>query len=337
MLRCLQLAKLGQDKTLSNPMVGALLVHDNKIIGEGYHEKFGEAHAEVNCLHSVLDQHKEKIQYATLYVSLEPCNHFGKTPPCTQAIVDVKIPRVVIGTADNNPLVENKGIRFLKEKNIEVVTGICEKECWRLNKVFFTNHKYNRPFVKLKWAQDAKGFMGIKNQQIPISSLATNVISHKHRTKVDGILVGYQTALIDQPALSARHWTGKQAARIFMDWHLNLAENIVSKKGRRNIVLSLLPKESTHTVEYIQVEKSIASILATLYKNKIQSLLVEGGAKTLQSFIEADLWDEAIVIKSNQSIDGTIHAPHLKKGKLLNESKIETDTIYHYSHSQFIV
>ena len=337
MYRCLQLAKLGQGKTKSNPMVGAVLVYNNMIIGEGYHEKFGEAHAEVNCLNNVSAADKEKISLSTLYVNLEPCHHFGKTPPCTQAIYKAKIPKVIIGTIDNNPLVDNKGIQFLTENAVEVITGVCEKECWRLNKVFFTNHKYKRPFIKLKWAESANGCMGSEKNKIAISSEASNIISHKYRTAVDGILVGYQTARIDQPSLNARHWKGKQPARIFIDWNLNLSETIVSKKGVRNIVLCLVKKKSTSTTEFIQVEKNLNSILEALYNNNINSLLVEGGAKTHQKFIDAALWDEAIVIKNDKDIQGSVLAPRLNNGRIINEKHIDSDTIYHHSHSEFIL
>jgi diaminohydroxyphosphoribosylaminopyrimidine deaminase/5-amino-6-(5-phosphoribosylamino)uracil reductase len=341
-LRCLFLAELGKGDTESNPMVGAVLVYKDRIIGEGYHEKYGEAHAEVNCLQNVKEEDKKHISQATLYVSLEPCNHKGKTPPCSHAIIEAGIKKVVIGTTDNNPLVNNSGIQYLKNHQVEVIVGVCEKECRNLNKVFFTNHSKNRTFIKLKWSQSLDGFIGDSTKEVTISTQATNVINHKYRTEVDGILVGYNTALLDEPSLNVRHWQGKQPARIFLDWELKLPHRIIYKKGFHNIVLTTREKESTNEVRYLKIEKNVTSIAESLYKIGINSLLVEGGAKTHQLFIDDNIWDEAIIIKSDKNIlasssnsNNLISAATLNNGALIQRTRIAKDQVEHYSNSEF--
>ncbi len=338
MLRCIELAKLGLGNTASNPMVGSILVYNDKIIGEGYHAKFGEAHAEVNCLNSVSKENRKYISKATLYVTLEPCNHKGKTPPCTRAILEANIKKVVVGTIDLNPEVDNKGIKALKEKGVEVVTGICKKECYKLNKVFFTNHAQQRSYIKLKWTQSLNGIIGNKLKQLAISNEQSNIINHKYRTRVDAILVGYNTALLDKPSLNARNWQGKQPSRIFIDWDGSLPHTIIYKKGYNNIVLTTKAIESTTEVTYLKVEKKAKSIAETLYQNNIYSVLIEGGAETLQFFINENSWDEAIVITNNNEVDTTnsVKAPKLTSSTPIHENNILDDTIKQFSNSPFL-
>jgi len=342
MQRCITLARLGLGNTQSNPLVGAVLVYKDTIIGEGFHAKYGQAHAEVNCLRSVPYSHQEYIAQSTLYVNLEPCHHTGKTPPCTHAIIKAGIKRVVIGTPDPNPLVDSKGIQFLKKNKVDVIV-IKEKECYSLNRVFFTNQINKRSYVKLKWAQSRDGFIGNENMRIAISSERTNIINHKYRTQVDGVLVGFQTARLDKPLLNARHWIGQQPTRIFIDWQLDLPQTTLYKKGYKNIVLTCKEMKSTQEITYIQVEKNATSITEALYENNITSILVEGGAQTHQLFIDEGLWDEAIVIESAKDLnlsqtihDANVKAAVLKKSRLVHTGQIEDDLIRHYSNSEFI-
>ncbi len=336
MTRCIQLAALGGRFTQTNPLVGAVLVYQNKIIGEGYHEQYGLAHAEVNCLQNVSGKHKHLIPRATLYVNLEPCNHTGKTPPCSHAIVKAGIKKVVIGTEDLNPMVAKQGIQYLREYNIEVKVGICEVACYKLNKVFFTNQKEKRAFVKLKWAQTADQYIGDAKRNIAISNSYTNIISHKYRTEIDGILVGYNTALQDQPTLNARHWKGEQPARIFLDWRCMIPREIINKTFQRTIVLNSVKTDKIDHIEFVKVDRGAAQIAKKLLDLRIASVLVEGGAKTHDLFIQSNIWDEAVVLSSNQILKKGIRAAQLNGGMLLRTKEVRSDTILHISNSDFI-
>lgn len=336
MNRCIQLAKLARGNTAENPMVGAVLVFENNIIGEGFHQKYGGAHAEVNCLKSVNTENIKNIPHATMFVNLEPCNHTGKTPPCTTAILDAGIKNVVLGTADKNPLVASKGIAKLQENKVQVTVGVLEKESYKLNKVFFTNQKFKRAFIKIKWAETANGFIGQPSNQLSISNEQTNIISHKFRTRVDGILVGFNTAKNDAPKLNARYWQGKQPARIFIDWACDLPQEIIATTGQRNIVLNTIKNENKNGVEFVQVEKTASAIAEKLLELRICSILVEGGAKTHELFLSANCWDEAIVIQGTAIIDAGIAAAKITKGKLLSRKSIGHDIISHISYSPFL-
>lgn len=331
------MAKLGKGFTLSNPLVGSVLVHNHKIIGEGYHQKYGGPHAEINCLESVAKAEQHLIPSATLYVNLEPCNHTGKTPPCSHAIIKAGIKKVIIGTKDYNPIVHSKGIQYLKKNNVAVEVGFQEMDCLKLNKVFFTNQVKQRPYVKLKWAQSANGFIGIRDEEIAISGSRTNTINHKYRAETDAILVGYHTILADQPQLSNRHWQGKQPIRVFIDWDASIPTDQLIKKDQRTIVLNLRKNKKHSFVEYIQIKKTALSVLSTLFENGIISIIVEGGSKTHQMFIDANLWDEAIILSSNKEIAGNISSAVLNNtSSCIKSQNIGTDVISQYSNSPFL-
>lgn len=337
MQRCLQLAKLGLGSTESNPMVGAVLVYEGQIIGEGFHAKYGEAHAEINCIKSVPKKLEHLIPLASMYVSLEPCNHTGKTPPCSHALVEAGIKKVFIATPDSNPLVASKGITYLKENGVSVEIGFCERAAYQLNKVFFTNQKEKRAFIKLKWAASADDFIGKENQQIAISNKASNILNHKYRTETDAILIGYKTALVDQPKLNARHWLGKQPIRIILDWDCALPTEKLTSTDQRTLILNAKKTENTNGLEYIQLEQKASTIAEVLYNLDICSVLVEGGATTHSFFMNENCWDEAIRIKSDLLLKEGIAAASISSKKLIGERQLANDIIYHYSNSEFIL
>jgi len=296
MKRCIQLAKLGQSNVAPNPLVGAVIVLNDEIIGEGYHEKYGEAHAEVNAVNSV--KNKTLLQEATIYVCLEPCAHFGKTPPCSDLIIEYNFRKVVIGCIDSYSEVSGKGVAKLKAAGINVTTGILEKECLDLNKRFFTFHNKQRPYVILKWAESSDGFMDIereKNQEGIhwISQPETKQLVHKWRSEEQGIAVGAKTYLTDHPQLNVREIDGKSPTRFVIG---NIGEN------SDNFEFNLGPNE----------QLSVDDILNELYTKSIQSVLIEGGASILKQFIAANVWDEARVIKGANSISKGLKSPSLK-------------------------
>ena len=317
MERCIQLAKQGLGEVAPNPMVGAVLVFENRIIGEGYHQKYGEAHAEVNCVNSVKEEDKPFIEKSTLYVSLEPCAHFGKTPPCTNLIISQKIKRVVIGCTDVYKEVSGKGIQQLKDAGIEVVTSVLEKECVDLNKRFFTFHQKRRPYIILKWAQSANGKIGSPDgERILISNDYTNRLVHKWRSEESAILVGTNTALKDNPFLTSRWWPGKNPTRIVIDKELKLPDTLnLFNDEAETIIFNLYKNEERNNRLFIKFveDNFLQSFLNSLFEMNIQSILVEGGAKTLQSFIDVGLWDEARIIMNEELIinDG-VASPELK-------------------------
>lgn len=300
--RCIELAKNGLGTTYPNPLVGCVIVFENTIIGEGWHKKSGASHAEVIAIESV--KNKELLSSSTLYVSLEPCSHFGKTPPCADLILKYKIPNVVIGTVDPNSKVAGKGIQKLKDSGVNVTFGILEKEGNELNKRFFTFHRKNRPYIILKWAESADGFISPKNktEQKPvwISNEYSRQLVHKWRSEEQAILVGTQTIIDDNPSLTVRDWVGKNPIRVVIDKEnaIDLSSNVFDNKAK-TIVFS--NKEVTSNSDKIQTIKidfdtnSTQEIVKKLYNNNIQSIIIEGGRKTLQSFIDTNLWDEARV------------------------------------------
>ena len=317
MERCIQLAKQGLGEVAPNPMVGAVLVFENRIIGEGYHQKYGEAHAEVNCVNSVKEEDKPFIEKSTLYVSLEPCAHFGKTPPCTNLIISHKIKKVLIGCTDIYKEVSGKGIRQLKESGGEVVVGVLEKECVDLNKRFFTFHQKRRPYIILKWAQSANGKIGSSDgERILISNDYINRLVHKWRSEESAILVGTNTALKDNPFLTSRWWPGKNPTRIVIDKELKLPDTLnLFNDEAETIIFNLYKNEERNNRLFIKFveDNFLQSFLNSLFEMNIQSILVEGGAKTLQSFIDVGLWDEARIIMNEELIinDG-VASPELK-------------------------
>ena len=337
MNRCLRLAQLGERYVGQNPLVGAVLVYNGQIIGEGYHQKYGEAHAEINCLNSVCTEYRKLISKSTLYVNLEPCNHTGKTPPCSHAIVEAGIKKVIVGTEDLNPQVAGSGIEYLHDNDVHVEVGFCKPMCLKLNRVFFTNQKEKRAFIKLKWSQTANGYLGEVGRQTRITNDYINTINHKHRTKTDGVLVGYNTGRIDTPNLTSRHWQGKQPSRIFLDWNCELDDAIINHDKRRTIVLNSLRDSHSRKVEFHKVEKTPKAIAQKLYELNISSVLIEGGAKTHEFFIQEELWDEAVIIQSRSIISGNgVHVAQMNKGRLLNTKTISNYQVSHYSNSEFL-
>lgn len=314
--RCLQIASYGDGYVAPNPLVGAIVVSDNKIIGEGFHQYFGKAHAERNAILSVKDP--EQLKNATLYVNLEPCAHYGHTPPCANFIVDCKIPKVVIGTSDPNPDVYGQGVEILQKAGIEVKIGVLEKECKELNKRFFTFHEKKRPFVTLKWAQTIDGFMD-KNrtnvQQAPllISNNFTRVLAHKMRSENQAILVGTNTVLLDNPSLTVRYWSGKTPLRIVLDRLGKIPENYhLLNNSAPTIIFTEKPYQEKLNVKYIPIDfdKNILStVLQKIYDLNIHSILVEGGAQLLTNFIISHLWDEAYVEVAPFEISEGVTAP----------------------------
>ncbi|NLJ00368.1 MAG: bifunctional diaminohydroxyphosphoribosylaminopyrimidine deaminase/5-amino-6-(5-phosphoribosylamino)uracil reductase RibD [Bacteroidales bacterium] len=319
MLRCLQLARKGEGFTKPNPMVGAVVVYNNKIIGEGFHRRYGDPHAEVNAIVSVKDP--TLLAGSTLYVSLEPCAHYGRTPPCVELIIKKKIPKVVIAVGDPNPKVSGKGIAMLREQGVEVVVGVLEEEAREMNRFFFINQLYARPYVILKWAQSSDGFMdrlrsSRAEKPAKISNELTHAIVHKFRTRVEGILVGTNTALLDNPRLTARNWFGDHPTRVVIDRENKIPMNSAIFDESVPTILftrAVSPtRESIKNLKQIEIDFSgntNLQILNHLYQQKIYSLLVEGGKQLLSSFIEKELWDEAYVEFSSKMLLSGIKAP----------------------------
>lgn len=379
MHRCLELAKQGAGYVAPNPMVGAVLVHEEKIIGEGFHRQYGGPHAEVNCINSVSGQDKDKISSSILYVSLEPCSHFGKTPPCTDLIIANKIPEVVIGCRDPFKEVDGKGIEKLKAASIKVVYGVLEKECQQLNKRFFTFHTKHRPYIILKWAETGDGKIAPSNSpdggethtqpslneepnlnkeismsedcvlmaspkggsrkgaRLYISNEKTNRLVHKWRSEEASILVGTNTAFLDDPELTTRNWNGPSPIRsvIDMDLKLPLTLNIFNDKQRTVIFNKIKHEEKGHLIYYQVTEdvNLVHQIVNALYQMKIQSVIVEGGARLLQSFIDEEMWDEVRVIKNEELIiNNGLAAPELVFKNVEQEMKILNDSIKIYSN-----
>jgi diaminohydroxyphosphoribosylaminopyrimidine deaminase / 5-amino-6-(5-phosphoribosylamino)uracil reductase len=318
--RCIALAKNGLGTTYPNPMVGSVIVYEGKIIGEGWHKKAGGPHAEVNAVNSVQD--KSLLNKATIYVSLEPCSHFGKTPPCCNLIIENKIPNVVIGTVDPNIMVAGNGIKKLVEASINVTVGILEDECNELNKRFFTFHQKKRPYIILKWAQSQDGFIAplekLEKKPVWITNTYSRQLVHKWRTEEQSILVGTQTVIDDNPKLNARDWHGNNPIRLVLDQHNRIPkENAVFDNQIKTIVFTdsenTIPKENT-TFEVIDFKQNIAEqIVDLLYNHNIQSVIIEGGLKTLQTFIDANLWDEARIFTGKSILEKGIKAPLISR------------------------
>ena len=320
MSRCLQLAWNGIGHVAPNPMVGAVLVCDDRIIGEGYHLRYGDAHAEPNAIDSV--KNRDLLKQSTLYVSLEPCSHYGKTPPCADLIVENNIPRVIIGTLDPNPKVAGRGVEILRKAGVEVVIGVMEKECRELNKRFFIFQEQKRPYVLLKWAQTKDGFIDRKRVDtseapLAISNEITKQLTHKMRSENQAILVGANTVLLDNPSLTVRNWSGRSPVRIAIDrqgripMDFNLFDGSVP-----TIIFSEKFHENEHNLEFVKMtfdEHCLKNILTTIYERNIHSVLVEGGASILNSFIEAGLWDEANIEVSPLEITNGVKAPVLNR------------------------
>lgn len=318
MYRCLQLANYGISHVAPNPMVGAVLVHNDIIIGEGYHQRYGEPHAEPNAIHSVTN--KELLTEATLYVNLEPCSHYGLTPPCADLIVKSCIPRVVIGTLDPNPKVAGRGVEILQNAGIEVVVGVAEEECRELNKRFFIFQEQKRPYVFLKWAQTRDGFIDTNRtdvSEVPllISNPITKQLTHKIRSENQSILVGTNTVLLDNPSLTVRNWSGKSPVRVAIDRQGKIPSNFQLMDGNvSTLIFTEKEKPARKNVQFIKIDFEhdfLPTLMSKLYKHNINSVLVEGGAQLLTHFIQSGLWDEANVEVSEQSIYQGVSAPKL--------------------------
>jgi diaminohydroxyphosphoribosylaminopyrimidine deaminase/5-amino-6-(5-phosphoribosylamino)uracil reductase len=331
--RCIELAKNGFGTTYPNPMVGSVIVYNGEIIGEGWHQKAGEPHAEVNAIRSVKDP--SLLDKATIYVSLEPCSHFGKTPPCCDLIIKNKIPNVVIGTVDSNIKVAGNGIKRLQEAGANVIVGNLEKECYELNQRFFTFHEKKRPYIILKWAETQDGFIAPlqKEEQKPvwITNLNSRQLVHKWRTEEQAILVGTQTVIDDNPQLNARDWEGNNPIRVVIDQNNRIPKTAhVFDNQTKTIVFSnkkSTPSLKNTILEVIDFQQNIAQqIVNKLFQNQIQSIIIEGGAQTLQTFIDANLWDEARVFIGNCTFEKGVKAPILNTSPFKKE-KIGTDEL----------
>jgi diaminohydroxyphosphoribosylaminopyrimidine deaminase/5-amino-6-(5-phosphoribosylamino)uracil reductase len=319
MQRCLELAKNGLGTTYPNPLVGSVIVHKDTIIGEGWHFKSGEPHAEVNAVNSV--KNPELLKESTIYVNLEPCSHFGKTPPCSDMIIRTGIPKVVIGTVDPNEKVAGKGIERLRAAGVQVVVGILEKECLELNRRFFTFHNKKRPYIILKWAESADGFIApsVKDEQKPvwISNAASRQLVHKWRSEEQAILVGTQTVIDDNPKLDVRDWhKTNQPIRLVIDksGRIPMASHIFDNQ-QPTIIFSekrLSPDKENIIFELVDFGRDILpQLTGALHRRNIQSVIVEGGSRTLQSFIDAGLWDEARVFIGGTVLEHGTEAPKL--------------------------
>ena len=315
--RCIQLAKNACCNAAPNPMVGAVIVHNGIIIGEGYHIRCGEPHAEVNAIRSVKTE--SLLKEATIYVSLEPCSHYGKTPPCADLIIEKGIPEVVIGCMDPFSMVAGRGIEKLRKAGIKVTVGVLEKECQQLIRRFITFNTQKRPYITLKWAESADGFID-KNREggspVLLSTPLTSMVVHKRRAEHDAILVGRRTALLDNPSLTTRNWFGKDPIRLVIDKDLTLPKDLCLFDGKiRTIIFTQkAPAENHPSVEYIRLDFTqniLPQIMEVLYNLKVQSLLVEGGSILLQSFIDEGLWDEAYIETSPIYLNEGIRAPKI--------------------------
>ncbi len=339
MQRAIELAKLGVGSVSPNPQVGCVIVHNNIIIGEGWHQKFGGPHAEIQALNSVTN--KWLLKESTVYVTLEPCSHFGKTPPCANALIEHGIKQVVIGITDPNPLVSGKGIKLLNDAGINVITDLLKNECANSNKRYITYINQKRPYVILKWAQTNDGFIAPdKNElsdtefekQKQISAATVQKITHRWRTQEDAFMVGTNTALIDNPKLSARHWQGRNPKRVVLDLNNRLSKSLCLFDGTQPTFVFVYEEnqtESTYNMTYIPITRKkdlVPQILTELYKQKIQSLVIEGGAQILQTFIDSNVWDEAIIIKAPHQLTQGIKAPTLV-GKTKESFLIENNII----------
>lgn len=339
MKRCIELAKKGLGSTYPNPMVGCVIVYENKIIGEGWHQQAGKHHAEVIAINNVIDP--RSLKNASLYVSLEPCSHYGKTPPCANLIIDMGIKNIIIGSHDPNPLVAGKGIKLLREAGCHVEQGALKEQCDLLNRRFFTYHIRKRPYIILKWAETADGFIAPmkmnreKTGPIWISNEQSQQLVHRWRSEEQAILVGTKTVLDDNPSLTTRKWKGNSPVRIIIDRHLKIPEDFsVFDHNAKTIVITEKDKESTLNLIYEKVDFSnnmIHVICDLLYKHQIQSMIVEGGANTLDHFINSNMWDEARVFIGNTEFNEGIKSPRIQK-EPISQEKINSDTLMIYKN-----
>lgn len=328
MRRALELALLGHGNVSPNPLVGSVVVHEGKIIGEGWHKKLGQAHAEVNALNSV--ENKNLLKESTVYVNLEPCSHVGKTPPCADMLISHQVKKVVVANLDSNPLVAGNGVKKLRAAGVEVITGILDKQGRELNKRFFTYMEKQRPYIVLKWAETADGFIARENYDSKwISNESSRQLTHKWRAEEDAILVGAKTAALDNPQLNVRDWSGRNPVRVVIDRFLKLNDKLqVFDKKQKTILYNVLKHEEHPTLSLIRLDEEdfLGNLVKDLFKQKIQSVLVEGGATTLTLFIESGLWDEARIFQSHRFFEKGILAPSVH-GKLIDHYMIQSDAL----------
>jgi diaminohydroxyphosphoribosylaminopyrimidine deaminase/5-amino-6-(5-phosphoribosylamino)uracil reductase len=335
MQRAIELAGLGIGNVAPNPMVGCVIVHNSKIIGEGYHRKYGDPHAEVNAINSV--KQRELLKESILYVTLEPCSHHGKTPPCSDLIIREKIPHVVVGTIDPFAKVAGRGIKKMQDAGCRVDIDVLNKECADLNRRFFTFHEKKRPYIILKWAQTVDGFIDIERtaenfgQPTWISNKLSKTAVHKMRADECAILVGTNTAIKDNPSLTTRNWKGNFPLRLVVDRTLKLPSELALFNGEvPTLVFTEKEKKSEKNIQYLKIDfkgKEIEQILDDLYKRNILSLIVEGGKMMLESFIRKNFWDEARVFTGNKLFHKGVFAPQINatvvKNEKLDDSRLQ--------------
>ncbi len=339
--RCLSLAEKGLGHVSPNPLVGAVLVYDDKIIGEGYHQTFGKAHAEVNCINSVENENLHLVKDSILYVSLEPCNHYGKTPPCTDLILQHQIKKVVVGCRDVHSIVNGTGIQKLINAGVDVIEGVLQKEAINTNRRFFTFHNQKRPYIILKWAQsNNKKISGSDKSRVKISNEITDRLVHKWRSEEDAIMVGTNTVIFDNPELTTRLFPGKNPLRIFIDKKLRVdkSSNILNDASL-TLIFNCLKETTDETNSYLIFDENknfIQQLNQILYKKNVQSVLIEGGANLLNSFIQEDAWDEARIITNEQLLisQGT-DAPNFIKNKFVKSEVMNNDRIDYFIKKEF--
>ncbi|WP_264553728.1 bifunctional diaminohydroxyphosphoribosylaminopyrimidine deaminase/5-amino-6-(5-phosphoribosylamino)uracil reductase RibD [Flavobacterium sp. N2038] len=339
--RCIKLAQNGFGTTYPNPMVGSVIVYDNKIIGEGWHKKAGEPHAEVNAVRSVKD--KSLLKKATIYVSLEPCSHFGKTPPCCDLIIAHEIPNVVVGTVDPNEKVAGNGIKKLIAAGANVTVGVLENECHELNKRFFTFHQKKRPYIILKWAESEDSFLAPEKQidqerkPVWITNPYSRQLVHKWRSEEQAILVGTQTVIDDNPKLNTRDWAGNNPVRVVLDQNNRISkDSFIFDDSVKTLVFTKSSNNlSTENTTFVAIDFNkniIPQILEVLYQNQIQSIIIEGGLQTLQTFINEDIWDEARIFIGKTTFNKGTKAPVIQKGTKTKSYIQNDELIYLRNH-----
>ncbi len=335
MQRAFELARLGMGYVSPNPMVGCVIVYEDKIIGEGFHQQYGGPHAEVNAINSV--KNKKLLRESTVYVTLEPCSHYGKTPPCANLLAEHHIKKVVVANVDPNPLVAGKGLDILRKDGIEVETGIMLTEGLELNKRFFKSIHDKTPYIILKWAQTSDGYIARENFDSKwISNKFSRKLVHKWRAEEDSILVGKNTAKYDNPSLTVRDWAGNNPLRIVIDYNLELDSNLNLFDSKvQSICYNLKESTTKENLEFVKLSKPnfIKELLADLHQRNIRSLIVEGGATTINTFIKLGLWDDARVFTAPKCFGSGIRSPQLIDAQFIENEDIMGDTLTYYNKS----
>lgn len=328
MRRAIELARLGIGNVSPNPLVGCVIVHEGKIIGEGWHQQYGKAHAEVNAINSVVE--KSLLVESDVYVNLEPCSHFGKTPPCADLLIQHKVKRVIVAIPDPNPLVSGKGIQKLTERNIEVIKGVCENDALYLNRRFFKSINKQQPYIILKWAQTSDGFIARENFNSKwISNEQSRLAVHKWRSEEDAVMVGYNTAAYDNPELTVRDYTGRNPVRLVLDKWLKLDKSLHLFDGTsKTICYNFVSTDENKNLLYVKLDEHNwkHELLADLFKRNIQSLIIEGGSKLITEFIQEGLWDEARIFEAQKTFEKGIQAPTVI-GRLSSKEQFQDDEL----------